>query len=148
MSDEQQAKFSGWAKVEALGHQSTTGFVETEAFGQAVLFRVDVPDLPEREYTLERPVYGDDGKLIPAGAVVRKPAIQGYSVLYGAGSIYRITPCTEDVARKQVDRDCARSLQVVSLPPGKALAAAVDSEIDDDQLEPEPSLADDDDQPF
>lgn len=143
MDSQAQAKFCGWGKLEALGHQSSIGFVETQAFGQAVLFRVDVPELPEREYTLERPVYGDDGKLIPAGAVVRKPAVQGYTVMYGAGSIYRITPCTEEVARKQLDRDCARSLQVVSLPPGKAIAAATEADDPDDDKDDDP-----DDMPF
>lgn len=47
----EQAKFEGWAIVEMMGHRQEVGYVTTEAYGQAVLFRVDSPDIPERDYT-------------------------------------------------------------------------------------------------
>ena len=50
MSEENQASFSGWAKVEVMGHQSHIGFVRTEAYGQAVMFRIHTPELPVREF--------------------------------------------------------------------------------------------------
>ena len=37
--------FEGWAIVDVLGHQRYVGYVTTEAYGAAVLFRVDVPAL-------------------------------------------------------------------------------------------------------
>ncbi len=55
MSEMSQAEFTGWARVEILGHQSHVGYVRTEAYGQAVLFRIDTPELPEREYVLTEP---------------------------------------------------------------------------------------------
>lgn len=92
--NEQQAQFNGWAKVEVMGHQTHIGYVRTEAYGQAVMFRIDQPEFPARQYTLEAPAYVD-GKWTLAGAKVERAATQGYSVLVGAGSIYRIIPCTE-----------------------------------------------------
>jgi hypothetical protein len=53
-SDLPQAQFNGWARVEVMGHQTHIGYVRTEAYGAAVLFRVDTPDLPEREYVRAR----------------------------------------------------------------------------------------------
>jgi hypothetical protein len=60
MSDEvevKQAAFEGWAVVEMMGHRKEIGYVTTQAFGQAVLFRVDIPELPDREFVLTRPEY-------------------------------------------------------------------------------------------
>jgi hypothetical protein len=57
MNEQQQAQFNGWAKVEVMGHQTHIGFVKTEAYGQAVMFRVDTPELPAREYVLTEPAY-------------------------------------------------------------------------------------------
>jgi hypothetical protein len=43
-----------------MGHQQEIGFVTTQAFGQAVLFRVDQPELLERKIVLKRPeLHGD-----------------------------------------------------------------------------------------
>lgn len=53
--EEQQAKFEGWAVVEIMGHQKEIGYVTTQYFGPAGLFRVDRPELPEREFELRRP---------------------------------------------------------------------------------------------
>jgi hypothetical protein len=49
----EQAVFSGWAVVELMGHQSEIGFVKTQAFGQAVMFRIDTPELPELEPVID-----------------------------------------------------------------------------------------------
>jgi len=118
-----QASFSGWAKVEVMGHQSHIGYVRTEAYGQCVLFRIDQPQLPEREYTLEEPAYVD-GKWTMAGAKVVRAATAGCSVLVGAGSIYRIVPCTEEAAMKAIESSQRSELKLVELPPQMALAAS------------------------
>lgn len=117
---EQQAAFNGWARVEVMGHQSHIGFVKTEAYGQAVLFRIDTPELPDREYTLEEPAYVD-GKWTPTGAKVLRAGSPGVSVLVGAGSIYRIVPCTEEAALRAIERDVRGELKLVSLPEAKQL---------------------------
>lgn len=125
MNEEQQSSFSGWAKVEVMGHQSHIGYVKTEAYGAAVLFRIDTPTLPEREYVLEEPAYVD-GKWTGTGAKVLRAERQGCTVLVGAGSIYRIVPCSEAAALKAIDSDTRAELKLIEPPPVKAIAAAAD----------------------
>ena len=120
---EQQASFSGWARVEIMGHQTHIGFVRTEAYGQAVMFRVDAPQLPEREFALPEPAYVD-GKWTPAGATVRRAAIEGASVLIGAASIYRIIPCTEAAALKATENEVRAELKLIALPKPETKALA------------------------
>ncbi len=127
------SEFSGWAKVEVMGHQSHIGFVKTEAYGAAVLFRVDSPGAPEREYTLESPEYAEHvngvRQYCPKGAVVKRKERPPVTVLIGAGSIYRIIPCTEAVALQTIEREQRSELMVVSLPEAAALPAP---EVEDD----------------
>lgn len=122
MDEQQQAQFNGWAKVEVMGHQSHIGYVRTEAYGQAVLFRIDTPELPEREYVLEEPAYVE-GRWTHAGAKVQREASKGCSVLVGAGSIYRIVPCSETAALKAIEANVRAELKLIELPPDKALPA-------------------------
>jgi len=124
MNEQQQAKFEAWAIVEVMGHQRYAGYVTTEAYGQAVLFRVDVPALAERERTMVRPEW-TGGQYCDAGTTVKEGAVQGYTKLIGAGSIYAITPCTEEAAIKAVEALQDRPLMVISVPEGnKALPGA------------------------
>jgi hypothetical protein len=132
MNDEQQASFNGWAKVEVMGHQTHIGFVRTEAYGQAVMFRVDTPELPEREYILPNPEYVD-GHWAPAGATVRRMARLGVTALIGAGSIYRILPCTESAAMKAIEQCERAELQLIALPEGKQLAAGGNGDEGEDE---------------
>jgi len=116
-----QAAFEGWAIVEIFGHQKAIGFVTTEAFGSAVLFRVDSPELPEREYTLPRPQFTSDGngsrEWTPAGAKVKRMAAGASSQLLGPGSIYRLIPCTEETARTAIEELISPPLILLELPP-------------------------------
>lgn len=68
---EAKTAFRSWAIVELMGHVRVAGLVsEEERFGSK-LGRVDVPD--------------DAG---------------GFTTQYfGGGSVYRLTPCTEEIAR-------------------------------------------------
>jgi hypothetical protein len=122
MPEQQQAQFNGWARVEVMGHQTHIGYVRTEAYGQAVMFRVDTPELPEREFILEQPNYVD-GRWTQAGAKVHRTATPGRSVLVGAGSIYRITPCSEAAALLAIETSQRGVLKLIEPPPEKALAA-------------------------
>lgn len=117
----QQAKFDGWAIVEVMGHQRFAGYVTTEAYGQAVLFRIDVPALEPRERVTERPGYILDRGYTPAGATVKEGAVQGFTKLVGSGSIYCITPCTKEAALKAVEQIQPRPLMAIEIPPGLAL---------------------------
>jgi hypothetical protein len=73
MSESKIPEFEGWAVVELMGHRRLAGYVrEAAAFGTSLL-RIDVP--------------GDD------------PAVAFATQYYGGGSIYAVTPCTEEIAR-------------------------------------------------
>ena len=137
MNTENQADFSGWAKVEVMGHQSHIGFVKTEAYGGAVLFHIAAPELPEREYVLEEPSYVD-GRWTGAGAKVQRAAMPGHSVLVGAASIYRILPLSEAAAMLAIEREGRSELKLIEPPPGAALLApGIMPEPDDDEEEDE-----------
>ena len=77
-------KLDTWAVVEMFGHKKLAGKVSEHQVGSAALIRVDVPE------TL---VQRRDGV---HGEKVKQP---GYTKLVGPGSIYCITPCSEEVAR-------------------------------------------------
>lgn len=122
MSEQQQAKFEGWAIVDVMGHQRYVGFVTTEAYGQAVLFRIDVPALEERERVTKRPEYcGPNGTYVPAGSTVKEGPVPGYTKLVGSGSIYTMTPCTKEAALRAVEESQPRPLMQVTLPEGRAV---------------------------
>ena len=127
MNEQQQTVFEGWARVEVMGHQTHIGFVRTEVYGQAVMFRVDVPQLPEREYTTLRPGY-IGAAWTPAGTKVHRSAVEGHSVLIGSGSIYRILPCTEGAAIAAIENLTGGDLRVISLPEQKAVEPSRDGD--------------------
>jgi hypothetical protein len=70
-------KFEEWAVVEIMGHKRFAGKVTEQAMGGASFVRIDVPEI-----TLET------GDVLPA-----------FTKLFGAASIYCISPCTEVTAR-------------------------------------------------
>lgn len=76
--DEKQPELSGYALVEIFGHVRIVGWLTQQAFGSAVLFRIDVPDMTQ------------DGK------VVRK----GFTRYFGVGSIYSITPIDAETMKE------------------------------------------------
>lgn len=144
MNELPQAQFNGWARVEVMGHQTHIGYVKTEAYGQAMMFRIDTPELPEREYILREPAYVDtpDGRSwMNEGAKVKRPATPGCSVLVGVGSIYQIIPCTEAAALKAIEANVRSELKLIELPPDKALPEAFDPE-DEEEFDDEEQEAD------
>jgi hypothetical protein len=136
MEDEvKQAAFDGWAIVEMMGHRKEIGFVTTQAFGQAVLFRVDTPELPEREYTLESPEYarhnGRGERWCPIGTKVKRESSPARSCLVAPSSLYAINPCTEQAAMALIERNKARPLIALELSEQAALPPATDLEDQD-----------------
>jgi hypothetical protein len=121
-----QANFEGWAVVELFGHQREVGFVTTQAFGSAVLFRIDTPELAEREYVLQRPAYANtvaaNAKYCPAGSKVRRQAVPARTKLVGPSAIYAMTPCTEATAMMAIERSIEPTLILLELAEQKALA--------------------------
>ncbi len=120
---EDQARYEGWAILEIFGHQRFAGFVKTEYYGTACMFRLDVPPLEERTRVTKR-AGTVGGQWVQAGATVQEGAVQGYSKLFGVGAIYAMTPCTQEAALAAVEEIQPRPLMLVSLPPEKALESA------------------------
>lgn len=123
--DEQQSKFEGWAIVEMMGHRREIGYVTTEHYGAASLFRVDSPEFEEREFELTRPQWVD-GRHAPTGSKVKRASIPAKSCLVGPGSIYALTPCDEATARKAIEEGIHRPLILLSVPDSKNLISAGD----------------------
>lgn len=111
-----QSTFEGWAVIEMMGHRKEIGFVTTQAFGQTVLFRVDAPELPEREYALEMPEYAG-GRYCPIGTKVKRQATPASSCLVAPSALYAINPCSEEAAMAAIERGIARPLIILELPP-------------------------------
>lgn len=123
-SQKEQNTFEGWAVVELFGHQREAGYVTTEAFGQAVLFRVDVPEVPEDgEHETTSPQY-IDGKLVPAGSKVRRLGVNGRTRYLGPGAIYAINPCSEESARVAVMGNTQRPIEVIRVAHRAEIEAA------------------------
>lgn len=138
MGEPKQSNFEGWAIVEMMGHRKEIGYVTTEAYGQAVMFRVDTPGLDEREFTLNRPEYArtENGQQwCPVGTKVKRPAVQPRSCLVAPSSLYAINPCSEEAARTAIERNIERPLIAIELPTNVAALPAVQEVSDDDDQE-------------
>jgi len=114
-SEAKQASFNGWAIVEMMGHRKEIGYVTTEAYGQAVMFRVDTPELPEREVVLTRPDYAHvNGSFewVPQGSKVKREKSPARSCLVAPGSL-SINPCDEVAAREALELTINRRLILI-----------------------------------
>ena len=131
---EQTSAFEGFCIVEIFGHSKAIGYCTTQYFGQTALFRVDTPELPDREYELKRREYAD-GQYLPIGAKVKRQGRPASSQLLGPGSIFRMTPCTEEVMLQALEEMIPRPLILLSLPEGLQIESgnpdAEDDDIDD-----------------
>ncbi|HWR35978.1 MAG TPA: hypothetical protein VN622_08940 [Clostridia bacterium] len=138
MTEQQQSKFEGWAVVEMMGHQTEVGYVTTEYFGGAAMFRVDSPDIPAREYELERPQWvsmEDATRLAGKGTKVKLEGIPAHSRLVSPGALYAITPCTEEAARKAYERSVRRQLIVIDFKEDRRALPATPDEGDESQCD-------------
>lgn len=120
-----QSSFQGFAIVEIFGHSRAIGYVTTEYFGGTAMLRVDTPGAEEREFTLERPQYVADRRA-PIGSKVKRPARPATSQLLGMGSVFRITPCTEEAAQVAIDEMLPVPLILLSVPDQPKLPAGSD----------------------
>lgn len=120
MSEPKQSNFEGWAVVDLFGHTRRIGYVTTEAYGSAVLFRIDTPELPEREYTLTEPEYASEAdggaRWCMPGTKVKRAFQPAETKLVGPAAIYEISPCTEATARVAIEKAIRRPLILLELP--------------------------------
>lgn len=101
MTDQTERSFEQWCVVEIMGHRRFAGFVTEQVIGGTSFVRVDVP-------AVENFVIGQresHGEFLPA-----------FSKLFGAGSIYCLTPCTEDTARAFAAQLRQRAFDVYEAP--------------------------------
>jgi hypothetical protein len=89
-----QTKFDGWALVEIMGHRRAAGQVTTEYIGTAAFLRIVTPEVPPTRYTLDKDAWLD-GMRVYAGSIVESSRERA-EILVGTGSIYAITPTTEE----------------------------------------------------
>ncbi|MEI9975085.1 MAG: hypothetical protein WDO73_25345 [Ignavibacteriota bacterium] len=89
------------------------------------------PSYRSAKYVLEDPAYVG-GNWTPAGATVERAPSEGVSILLGAGSIYRITPCTEEAAMRAAEASIRSELKLISLPAAQAIAAGADPSSEDE----------------
>lgn len=87
MSVESQQSF--WAIVEIMGHNTFAGLVSEQTLGGAAFVRVDVPETSRSA---------------------------AFSKLFGAQSIYAVTPCSEQVAKLRAEAIGAVPLTAWDLP--------------------------------
>lgn len=128
--DANQAKFEGWAIVELFGHQREAGFITTQYFGNAAMFQLDVPELVERDYILEKPEWGKEG-MIPAGSTVKKEPIPGRTRLINPSAVYALNPCDEAGVRKALETGARREIKLIKLADGKQLVARHEEDYED-----------------
>jgi hypothetical protein len=90
--------FDIWAIVEIMGHTKLAGRASEQTIAGSTFLRVDVP--------------GVDGQ-------------ESFTRFYGAGAIYSITPCTEEIARRAAEALRERPITVfgVVLPERELIAA-------------------------
>lgn len=105
--DMQAEKFNEWAVVEVMGHRQFAGLVTEQAIGGASFVRVDVPAVQV------------DGETLPA-----------FTKVLGAGSIYAITPCTEETARAFAQQSRQRAFATYEAP--RLTGPTVDRDDDED----------------
>ncbi len=99
MSKNASDNFETWAIVELLGHVKIAGLVsEEERFGTK-MGRIEIP--------------GPDGKFV--------------TQYFAGGSVYRITPTTEEIARSVAKNNAPSPVHRWELPSPAALAEAEDA---------------------
>ena len=84
-------RFAQWAIVEIMGHQKFIGFTTEEALAGTNMLRVDVPA-----------VEADDDH----------PAVPAYTKYFGGGSVYSITPITEELAQIAIKRYRKKPIEI------------------------------------
>lgn len=121
-SEPKQGKFEGWAIVEMMGHQREAGYVTTEVYGIAVLFRVDVPEMPEQEEVLTRPEWSGR-EYLEVGSKVKRQKVPARSRLIAPAALYAINSATEQAVRECLAAKIERTLILLQAPERPALPA-------------------------
>jgi hypothetical protein len=106
MSTEHE-KFETWAVVELFGHQIIAGLVTEQQIGGQGFVRVDVPSVD----------------VLEVGGTIA--ATDAFTKFYGAGAIYAMSPCSEDVVLDHVRQARPKPIHLY-LPELRAIPARSD----------------------
>lgn len=111
--------FREWCVLEIMGHKKFAGLVTEQSIGGTSFVRVDVPALTD---------------------IMGQPMLPAFTKLFGAASIYCISPCTEETARRfaaslQAEAFNRYELPRLAAPPHQATDEAPDYYDSDDQGE-------------
>lgn len=94
----QEAKFDEWAIVDVMGHQRYVGRVTEQVIAGTGFVRVDVPATEK---------------------------VQAWTKLIGTGSIYAITPVTEEIAKAMAENRQAEPIKAFELTPRLTSQASI-----------------------
>jgi len=103
---ETNENFDSWAVVEVMSHSRYAGRVTEQAIGGCAFVRVDVPAV--------------DGRL-------------PFTKLLGQGSIFAITPCTEEAARNVAANSYAKPIEIYAPSMNRQLPFEDNSDEFDDR---------------
>lgn len=103
--------YEGWAILELMGHRRLGGYVSEVELAGSRMLRIDVHD-------------GDES----------------FTQFYGGGSIYCLTPTSEETARKLASISRAGPVQPWELPKQLPASTSDSSHDDDDGPDPEENL--------
>ena len=106
-------KFEQWCVVEIMGHKRFAGFVTEQAVGGASFVRIDVPAVT-----------------MPDG----RPLLPAFTKLFGAASIYCLSPCTEETARAFAQKMRVEAFNQYEAPRLSS-SVGTDEAPDDDDVE-------------
>ena len=143
--EQQQAQFEGYAILELMGHNREAGYVTTQYFGGPALFRIDQPEIPEREYELTRAQWIDN-VLAQPGTKVRREAVPGKTAFVGPSAVFRMTPCSKETVEHAVDGMMPAPIKILHLVAREELVSvtATDEDVQSDLDDPDS----DDNDPF
>jgi len=122
MPEQQFAQFEGWAHVELMGHQSTTGYVRTQYFGSTALLEVTAPEIAPHQIQLTKSCYcetEEHRETLCAPGTLIEVSLDAAKCIVAASSIYRITPLTEAQAMAKLPvrrRRLPQALQLATTP--------------------------------
>jgi hypothetical protein len=110
MSTDAKTGYESWSLIEIMGHQRLAGMVTETTVAGAAMLRVDVPEI--------------DG-------------VPGFTTFLGAGSIYRLTPVSEDIARRMAVQLRIKPVHAYEMPGLPAPAPERNDHDEDDDFEDE-----------
>lgn len=106
-------KFEQWCVVEIMGHKRFAGLVTEQSVGGTSFVRIDIPE-----------VTTTGGQKLPA-----------FTKLFGAASIYCLSPCTEETARAFAASIRAEGFALYEAPRLPAPVPVVEEEWEGDPVD-------------